>query len=404
MFKFLRKNRVAVMAVLMVFVMSGYYFLANIVNAEKGEIATELRTISLSNAPQEDYQTVFEKFDDYELNTEGTLTTFTGSQTINSSVLQEIDNLSISETENIADCQVSYEFTYDVESNVITIYAYMSNEYGEIEVDKISGVCFIDDNNEIDAVMNIGGEGILLSEMRNAGKIQNCGWGWFIDLIKDVGTAVAVTAGVVAATAAVVATCGAAAPAVAAAGVAVATAAGTAATIAAYASITAAIAAGIALTASLVEEYYPGIDATDTTINGRQTVTAKWAKEETKSAVRDLVTAETAKDKRQEDKQIFFHVLSYSKMGPVDVDLTPYNLIIMATNMRTQGWSSVTVYESDAKSVITTAFLFDGYIIAPDLQQNANSPFVSHYHAIKSDGQHVRTGPNNYVVHSYFYA
>ena len=261
MFKFLRKNRVAVMAVLMVFVMSGYYFLANIVNAEKGEIATELRTISLSNAPQEDYQTVFEKFDDYELNTEGTLTTFTGSQTINSSVLQEIDNLSISETENIADCQVSYEFTYDVESNVITIYAYMNNEYGEVEVDKISGVCFIDDNNEIDAVMNIDGEGILLSEMRNAGKIQNCGW--FANLVRSVATVVAVTAAVVAVAAVVVATCGTAAPAVAAAGVAAATvgtaATGAAATIAAVSISVAAIAAGVAITADLIEVAFEGI-------------------------------------------------------------------------------------------------------------------------------------------------
>ena len=72
--------------------------------------------------------------------------------------------------------------------------------------------------------------------------------------------------------------------------------------------------------------------------------------------------------------------------------------------MRTQGWSSVTVYESDAKSVITTAFLGCGYIIWKDGQRNGNITFVSHYHAILSNGDRVRTGPNNYVVHSYFYA
>ena len=65
--------------------------------------------------------------------------------------------------------------------------------------------------------MNIDGEGVLLSEMRDAGMIENCGW--FSNLIKSV-VKIAVAAVVVAATAAVVvATAGAAAPALVAVGV-----------------------------------------------------------------------------------------------------------------------------------------------------------------------------------------
>ena len=56
----------------------------------------------------------------------------------------------------------------------MTISAEMENEYGEIEIDTITGVGFINEQGEIDAVMNVEGEGILLSEMREAGMIQNC--------------------------------------------------------------------------------------------------------------------------------------------------------------------------------------------------------------------------------------
>lgn len=92
-------------------------------------------------------------------------------------------------------------------------------------MDTITGVAFINDQGQIDAVMNIDGEGILLSEMQNAGMIANCGW--FSNLIKKVVKVVAVVAVVaavaVATAAVVVATAGAAAPALVAAGVGVAT-------------------------------------------------------------------------------------------------------------------------------------------------------------------------------------
>ncbi len=70
----------------------------------------------------------------------------------------------------------------------------------------------------------------------------------------------------------------------------------------------------------------------------------------------------------------------------------------MATNMRTQGWSSVTVYEFDAKIVIESAFTM------PATYDNHNGKSLPHYNIVLSNGAHVRTGPNNYAIHSYFYA
>lgn len=68
--------------------------------------------------------------------------------------------------------------------------------------------------------MNIDGDAVLLSEMRDAGMIQNCGW--FSKLIKAIVVAVVVVAVVAVVAATVVVTAGAAAPALVAAGVGVA--------------------------------------------------------------------------------------------------------------------------------------------------------------------------------------
>ena len=222
---------------------------------KKEEISANVRTVSVENADM-DYQAILNEFEESTLVQEEALTTFMGYQTLDSSLFEEFDNISVEEIESYSGCKVSYSFTYDSDSNVVTLSAEMENEYGEIAVDTLSGVGFINESGEIDAVMNVDGEGILLSEMRSAGIIQNCGW--FAKLFKKVVKTVAVVATVVAAAAVVVATAGVAATAVVGVGVAAATTASavaaTAATITGYATITAAIAAGIALTADMITE------------------------------------------------------------------------------------------------------------------------------------------------------
>lgn len=73
-------------------------------------------------------------------------------------------------------------------------------------MDTISGSAFLNDNGEIDAVMDIDGTYILLSEMKNAGMIENCGW--FKRLVKSVVKVSAVTAISVAVAATIVGTGG----------------------------------------------------------------------------------------------------------------------------------------------------------------------------------------------------
>ena len=216
--KKLGKYSFSVLTVILTFIIGAYYTLG-VCLFNKNEVTPNVRAVSLATE-KIDYQAVLNEFEDSELVQDGTLTTFTGYQTLKAEIFEEIDNVSVEDVEQLSGCKVGYTFTYDNESNVVTLYAQMQNEYGEIEIDTVSGVGFINDNGEIDAVINIEGEGILLSEMRCAGAIQNCGW--FSRLVKKVAKAVAVAAVVVATAAVVVATAGAVAPAVVAVGVGVA--------------------------------------------------------------------------------------------------------------------------------------------------------------------------------------
>lgn len=227
------------------------------------QVSANARTIELSESAL-DAQSVLNEFDDATLTRDGNTVYFEGYKPIDKGVISEIDYISEADFEELENCTTKYNFSYNSETNIVTIAATATLADGTIQVDEISGVGFINDNDEIDAVMNIDGEGILLSEMRDAGMIENCGW--FSNLIKKVAIAVAIVATVVAVAAVVVATAGAAAPALIATGVGVAStiSAGTAAaaaSIAAYATLTAALAAGVYVAADAIDKItYNGID------------------------------------------------------------------------------------------------------------------------------------------------
>lgn len=201
-----------------------------------------VRTIEI-NKNVIDYQSVLDEFDDSKLETDGSLTTFVGFKSIDLAELDGFDLVSGTDLEN-TEVSVKYNFSYDNETNIVTLSAELMDENGEIHIDRLTGAAFVNDYGEIDAVMNVDGEGILLSEMKDSGMIANCGW--FSRLIKRIVKVVIVAAVVAVAAAVVVATAGAAAPAVVAAGVG---AIGTGAS-AAGAAITAGVAAA-AITAGV---------------------------------------------------------------------------------------------------------------------------------------------------------
>lgn len=316
-----------------------------------GAVSASVRTVELSQSGV-DVQSVFDEFDNANLTRSGSTVYFEGDKPIDSSSLSEIDYINDIDIEELEECTVKYNFSYDTESNIVTIAATATLPDGTIEIDEITGVGFINENDEIDAVMNIDGEGILLSEMRSAGMIENCGW--FANLIKKVAVAVAVVAVAAVAVAAVVVTAGVAAPAVVAAGFGVSTtvvagAVATAATIGTYAAITAVIAAGIALTADIVEKYYPGCGATEEYVGGKTIVYASWV-----TATINCIKELTKNNNKHSNPEIYFECNAVANL-PSKINLTPYDYYTMASRMSTLGKSCVTVEMDDAKKVISAA-------------------------------------------------
>lgn len=206
------KNRLqlAIVAVLLCLVFTFVYVAYKTLYQDTAATANNpTRTIQL-DAQTMDYQSVLDEFDHPVTEIGETTYSFTGSKTIDPSVFEKLDLVSEQQAKEIAKaCNVQYSFSYDVATNIVTIAAEMHNEYGELELETMYGLAFTNEQGEIDAVFSLDGEdNILLSEMIDAGMIENTGW--FSNLFK------AVIVGFVAVAAAVVtvATCGIGAAAV----------------------------------------------------------------------------------------------------------------------------------------------------------------------------------------------
>lgn len=349
----------------------------------------QMRSVTLQKVEIDD-QSILSEFEDAEMTVEeNNVAVFTGTKRIDPSVFEALDLMSASEVSEA--CAVKYHFTYDAENNVVTLSAEMKNQYGEIAIEEIQGSAFYNEKGEVDAVMNMEGEPVLLSELRDAGMIENCGW--FSNLFKIICASVVIATVAVAAACAIVVTAGAAAPAFVAAGVGAITAATGvgAAAIGTAAAFTALIASGAYLTASVVEKYYPGIGASETWDRGTRIVTAKWSKIETKNAVRDIIKAE----RKKSSPKLYFHVTQYNQAnGPMEIDLMPFVKSVMALNMRLESWSSLTEYKTDAYLVTKMAF--------PYLTVDTDHPSRNHYHAKYLNGAHAKGANNLYTVHSFF--
>mgnify|MGYP002532730888 CR=1 FL=1 len=165
-----------------------------------------IRTIEVKQNKM-DYQSIFDEFENAKLETESGLTTFEGYQTLNLSDFEEFDLVSDTDFQEDLKMQVKYNFSFDAETGIVTLSAEAINSNGVVEIDEIQGIAFYNENGEIDAYLDVDGESVLLSEMRDAGMIANCGW--FKKLWKKVVVAVVAVVVVSAVAAAVVATCGA---------------------------------------------------------------------------------------------------------------------------------------------------------------------------------------------------
>ena len=309
-------------------------------------ITNTVRTIEI-NQSKVDYQSIFNEFEEAKLGTCRTLTTFEGTKSFSLEDFSELDNLSES---NLADCEnmkVTYHFSYDSEENIVTVSAITKNEGNIIEVEEIQGVAFINEKGNIDAVMNIDGEGLLLSEMQDIGIIQNCGW--FKNLFKKIVKVVAITAAVVAVASVVIATVGATAPAVVAVGAGVV--AGTATTTLTSTCLTVAmVTAGISLAATTIASIdFEGV---------------KYELKEFSKVAKELIKG-------------FYYLAIGDKSGMMLVSPIRIPTVVLAATAMKSGLS---VYSPDQLEAYIVAQMA-GNGMAPVLDPAHQNGYLAHYHA-----------------------
>ena len=210
------KKKCVIVSIIMALLLSvSCFMIGNIQlpNATTEEVAT--RTVNLKEE-EVDYQSILNEFENSTLETEGLKTTFVGYKSLDLTEFVEIDNLSETQVESAKEASVKYQFSYDYETNIVTLSAEMANDLGEIYIEELTGDAFVNADGNIDAIIEMEDEYILLSEMQDAGMIANCGW--FSKLVKKVVKATVAAVAVATVATVVVASFGAGAGAVIAVG------------------------------------------------------------------------------------------------------------------------------------------------------------------------------------------
>ena len=184
----IKKKNFVIISLLLAVLCGLMYCLPTFANAKNTlETTNAVRTIE-AEQNKINIQSVFEEFEDAKLETEGSITTFEGSRTFNLLDFCEVDLVSQSNSAETAEIKVKYNYNYNSEANLIVLSATLIDEEGNINIDTMSGVPYVDDNGNLDCVFDCDGEYILLSELQDAGMIENCGW--FKNLCKKVSNAV----------------------------------------------------------------------------------------------------------------------------------------------------------------------------------------------------------------------
>lgn len=198
-------NKLLRLVVVACFVATVIVVLSGCKSKNTEDVEAKLRTIELKEN-KIDYEAVLNEYEESSFEEEGPVFKFEGKKRISLDAFSSIENLSEKEINEMESTYVSYKYSYNIETRVITLSAIMENELGVIEIEEVTGISFINEKEELDAVMDFEGEKILLSEMINAGMIEN--YGWFSRLVKSVVKVAVVTAAAVVATAAIVGTAG----------------------------------------------------------------------------------------------------------------------------------------------------------------------------------------------------
>ncbi len=134
-----------------------------------------LREVSLDKNKITD-SSYFEDFDSYELkhNKNNKVIEFNGKQSIPITDLYELDLINSYELNK--KIITTYKCIYDYKNETVLLSVYKLENNQSTIVDQMEGKLVKNKNNQFDVIFNIDGETLLLSEMSEAGLINNCGF------------------------------------------------------------------------------------------------------------------------------------------------------------------------------------------------------------------------------------
>ena len=188
MFREIKKNKYIFISIILAIICAFTCCLQSVCSSKQIiETQASVRTID-ANKNGINFQSIFDEFENASLETKDNITTFQGTKTFNLLDFCELNLVSELDANASAEIEIKYHYQYDAELKVITLTATLIDEEGNSIIDTMSGVPFVDENGDLDCVFDCDGEYVLLSELRDAGMIENCGW--FKNLCKKVGSAV----------------------------------------------------------------------------------------------------------------------------------------------------------------------------------------------------------------------
>lgn len=143
---------------------------------ETNKMSAAVRDIELE-MKEVDSQSIFSEFKETELIyvEEDNYVQFSGIQTLDSSILNEIDLISVT-NDGSNELDIKYSIEFDADDNLVylTVTA-VNSDIGEI-VDRIVGVPFLNEKEEVDIAFSLEDEIIYLSEFEDYSVLENCGW------------------------------------------------------------------------------------------------------------------------------------------------------------------------------------------------------------------------------------
>lgn len=132
-----------------------------------------IRNVKLTNSSLVE-DSYFNDFDSYNIFVENNKITFVGLDTIQVSEFYEINEISDSNVDE----SISLKYTCEFDSfyNIISLSVCYVDTEENVLLDTIYGVVVMNNEKEFDAIFEIDGENVLLSELYEAGQINNVGF------------------------------------------------------------------------------------------------------------------------------------------------------------------------------------------------------------------------------------